>query len=207
MSYIPTSKFGDCTQCPAKGVSCVKVGKYLICTNCNNANKREKQLANAKERDSLRRLGHKQVQNGNYDHAAVQVLKNEIDRIFSRIVRLRAADEYGNCQCFTCTNVNHWTLMDCGHFISRSDTQIRFDFRNARVQCKGCNQHREGNISVYHTNLENEYPGLPEQLKEISMEVYKWSRDELKQLHTDLLAKLRIAERVFKDKANHDTNT
>lgn len=56
MSYLPQTNWGDCTQCSNKNCACVKKGKVLICTFCNNANKAKKQIANANERNKLRSL-------------------------------------------------------------------------------------------------------------------------------------------------------
>ena len=54
MSFIPKSKFGNCTQCPAKNVACVKVAKSLVCITCHRANKNQSQVTKAKERDNER---------------------------------------------------------------------------------------------------------------------------------------------------------
>ena len=43
--------------------------------------------------------------------------------ILQRIVRMKAADENGYCQCVTCGKVGHWKEMDGGHYISRTYTQ------------------------------------------------------------------------------------
>ena len=75
---------------------------------------------------------------------------------------------------------------------------LRWDFRNAKVQCKTCNELLEGNMEVYTERLEAEHKGLPDQLREISTEIFKWDRDSLKQLLLDMRAKLRIIETKFK---------
>lgn len=54
MGYLPTSKFGDCTQCPAKNVACVKVGKNLVCIPCHRNNKSTIQIQKANQRDHKR---------------------------------------------------------------------------------------------------------------------------------------------------------
>ena len=128
---------------------------------------------------------------------------NDIDFVFSRIVRINAADEYGNCTCYTCDCIpKHWSLMQCGHFISRKEMATRWDFRNVRVQDKSCNEGKHGNLEVFRQRLEEEYPGLPDQLREISQQPYSYGISELKQLLTDLRAKLRIAEARFNPKSS-----
>ena len=49
-------------------------------------------------------------------------------------------------------------------------------------------------MDVYTNNLNEEHPGLPDQLKEESREVNKFGRDELKQLLIDYRAKLKIVQ-------------
>ena len=113
---------------------------------------------------------------------------------------MTAADnDDGLVTCYTCPNIAHWSMpfMQCGHFIKRGETQLRWDFRNARVQCKTCNENLEGNLKIYAERLNEEYPGLPDQLREIAQEPYSYGISELKQLLIDLRAKLRIVE------ANH----
>ena len=196
MSTIPQTKYGDCSRCPAIDTMVVKIGKDLFCLQCNREIKTSKQIGKAKERDKLRGLGVKQVQAGNYDAASRQALMNDLDFAFRRIVKMTAADEFGIVTCYTCPNVGHWSMpfMQCGHFIKRGNMATRWDFRNARVQCKTCNENLEGNIKVYTERLEQEYPGLPAQLREISLEPHSYGISELKQLLTDLRAKLRMAE-------------
>lgn len=201
MGNIPQTKYGSCSRCPATDTMVVKIGKELFCLQCNRELKTAKQIDKAKERDKLRGLGAKQVQSGNYDAASRQALMNDLDYVFSRIVRITAADEHGNCACYTCGAVKHWSLQQCGHFISRKEMATRWDFRNVRVQDKYCNENLGGNLEVFRQRLEEEYPGLPNQLREISQEPYSYGISELKQLLTDLRAKLRLAEARF----NHPT--
>ena len=90
-----------------------------------------------------------------------------------------------------------WRNVDCGHFIKRSNTEIRWSFSNCKPQCKTCNENLEGNLEMYEKRLNTEYKGLPEQLRERAREPYKWSREEMKQLLTDLRQRLRIIETKF----------
>lgn len=199
-SLINQTKWGDCSRCPATDTNVVKVGKDLLCLQCNKELKFEKQLAKSKERNKFRGLMKSQVQEGNFDAADRQVLMNELDFVFSRILRFRETDKYSNCQCYTCPTRKHWSLMQCGHYVKRGNTEIRWNFKNAKVQCKYCNENLGGNLKVYAERLEKEEPGLPEQLTETGRQVYQWSREELKGLLIDLREKLRIAEQSFKER-------
>jgi len=125
----------------------------------------------------------------------------DLDYCFQRIVKITAADaETQLVTCYTCPNAFHWAMpsVQCGHYISRKVTLLRWDLRNARVQCKTCNEMLAGNMEVYTERLELEHKGLPEQLREMSMEPHKWSISELKILLSDLRSKLRVVEQKFK---------
>jgi hypothetical protein len=76
---------------------------------------------------------------------------------------------------------------------------LRWDSRNARTQCVECNCNKHGNIDEYTKRLDEEHPGLPEQLREESREVNKYGREELKQILIDYRAKLKIVESKFKN--------
>jgi hypothetical protein len=56
MSTIPTSKFGDCSVCPAKNTNVIKRGKDLFCLNCARKSKVKAQIEKANERNKLRSL-------------------------------------------------------------------------------------------------------------------------------------------------------
>jgi hypothetical protein len=50
----------------------------------------------------------------------------------------------GISQCYTCKNYFHTNEIQAGHFISRRYFATRFDLRNIRPQCPGCNKWRAG---------------------------------------------------------------
>lgn len=205
MAYLPNSKWGDCTQCPATNVACVKVAKSLVCTNCHQRNKAEEQQKKANQRTAARNTGFK-LRNGlaeskgtqQYEDASVQALKNDLDYVHSRIVRMTAANaKTGLAECFVCGRKQHWTLCQLSHFVPRANTLTRWDFKANRCSCKYCNENLGGNLIIFAKKLNEEESGLAERLSELSREPYKWGRDELKQLLIDLRAKLRLVETKF----------
>jgi hypothetical protein len=198
MSYLPQAKFGKCARCGADNTDCKKRGKDLVCLNCCNTEDTNKQIANAKNRNEVRSLHGRQKEMGNEEAADRSALIQDIDYVFSRIVRLRAADEHGNCVCYTCGSKKHWSMMQCGHFVKRGNMGLRFNFRNSRVQDKHCNEILDGNYEVYRQKLEEEQPGLAEQLEQEGREPFKYYTDELKQLLIDLRNKLKPLEAKFK---------
>lgn len=66
-------------------------------------------------------------------------LKNTLDQVFSRLIRLRDTDSTGHGPCITCGKVVFWKDADAGHFITRTCVSTRWDPLNVNMQCKGCN--------------------------------------------------------------------
>jgi len=56
-----------------------------------------------------------------------------------KLVRLKAADAVGFCQCVSCGSRNHFTKMDGGHFFSRTHLRFKLFIENIHPQCKRCN--------------------------------------------------------------------
>lgn len=128
-----------------------------------------------------------------------QALINELDFLCSRIVRLTACDENKLLKCYCCDKVIPFNLAQCSHFISRSNMATRFDIkRNLRPSCRFCNENLSGNLEVFAQRLEQEQIGLPSLLYELSKEVHKWTRQELKEMCLDLRPRLQILEKRFK---------
>lgn len=207
MSYstISKTKWGRCSICGGAEQEVVKVKKDLFCLNCRNAQKVEEQIKKSNRRNAARNLGNKMRRENilgsqyseDYEVAERAALIHDIDFVFSRCVRMMGANNNGLGSCYTCDRPQHWSMQDCGHYEKRGNTQIRWDFSNARPQCQECNRNKHGNMEEFTRRLELEHPGLPERLKEMAREPYKWSRDELKQLLLDLRAKLKTIETKF----------
>ena len=196
MSLISPTKFGDCAnaKCGLKNTSVVKVGKETYCLNCRTAQKNKVQITKANQRNQVRGLYDKQS-DLNGDAASRAAIIADLDYTVSRIVRLRAADERGIVKCYCCPKLDHFSMMDASHFISRSNMVSRFDIvYNVKPCCKKCNQFEHGNLEAFAIELEKENPGIVEQLKEKSRDPVKYSIDELKGLLFDLRCKLKPLE-------------
>ena len=90
-----------------------------------------------------------------------QKLVAKLDATFSRLVRLSFSDRHtGMVACYTCGVVKHWKEMHCGHFCSRRNRSIRWDHKNCRVQCPGCNTfgrlHGPGEPVIFRQKLQAE---------------------------------------------------
>lgn len=192
MSLIPRFRTGDCSDssCGKKNTKCVKVGKNLFCFNCRNKQKKQKQLDKASVRKIATKL-YKEQDNLNAERAYLIV---DLDDVVSKYVRIKEANSQGIVECYTCSKKDHWTKMDCGHYISRKNYITRWDIRNLRPQCKKCNQLLSGNIAIYEFNLNTETPGITEDLKLESRQLIKYTRQELKSMLIDYREKLKIAK-------------
>lgn len=122
---------------------------------------------------------------------AVQILVDDLDIIFSQLIRLKGADEFGMVKCYTCDDVKHWKQMQCGHFIPRAQMPTRFSEKNCRPQCKSCNEDKRGNLVVFAAQLESEEPGIVAILQEQSRGVQDYCRDELKALIVDTTRRVK----------------
>ena len=78
----------------------------------------------------------------------VSQLKKELDKLFSRFVRLSGKDE-----CYTCGLKRPRLELQAGHFISRQYNATRYDLDNVKNQCVNCNIWRRGNTAFYADNL------------------------------------------------------
>ena len=68
-----------------------------------------------------------------------QLWKDKADKYFSEFIRLRDSDEFGRAKCITCSHINHWRLLQNGHFVTRGHEATRFNEENCNCQCRGCN--------------------------------------------------------------------
>ena len=112
----------------------------------------------------------------------ISKLKKELDTIFSVFIRLRSANEYGMCQCFTCGKVGHYKTggMQNGHFQSRKHLATRFsEDGNCEVQCVACNIFRSGEQYLFSLRLDEKYgEGRAEELEHLARTTLKISRVE-----------------------------
>ena len=111
----------------------------------------------------------------------VSKLKKELDKWFSLYIRLREANEYGYCQCFTCGVVRHYKDgMQNGHFQSRKHLSTRFsEDGNCEVQCVSCNIFGSGQQWKFGMNLDAKYgEGRAVELEFLARTTLKISRAE-----------------------------
>lgn len=86
--------------------------------------------------------------------------------VFSRYIRLRDSDGMGYCKCFTCSRVQFWKEMECGHGIGRQHMATKYDEKNNHAQCHKCNSLEDGREDIYMKAVDKKYgPGTWEQLE------------------------------------------
>ena len=112
--------------------------------------------------------------------------------ILQRIVRMKAADESGYCQCVTCGKVGHWKEMDGGHYISRTYTQHKLLEENIHPQCKGCNRFGHKCHDDYSRYMRETYgTEFVDWLSDTKRQTKKYYRSEIE----DLIAELKVREK------------
>ena len=117
---------------------------------------------------------------------------------FSNYIRLRDADERGNCTCFTCGFTGHWKRFDCGHGIPRQHKATKFHEQNNHAQCKRCNAFEGGKREIYKERVNQKYgAGTWEKLEIMSRQVCKRGKFEI-----DVMAKhyKQLAQELEKQK-------
>ena len=80
---------------------------------------------------------------------SISKLKKELDRVFSIYIRSKYPKK-----CYTCGRAN--VVLQCGHFITRNHLITRWDERNCRPQCVGCNMFGGGKPLDFEENLKKE---------------------------------------------------
>src|SRR3990167_6251381 len=90
-------------------------------------------------------------------------LKKEADKWFSLYVRIS-----GKRECYTCGKKAGYKELQCGHFVHRHIRNTRYDLRNARPQCIGCNIFGNGKPHIFAEKLleELELDGFKQLLKD-----------------------------------------
>jgi len=107
--------------------------------------------------------------------------------ILQRIVKIKAADENGYASCVTCGKVDHWTLMDGGHYISRTYTAHKLLEENIHPQCKGCNRFDHRVHDDYARYMRLTYGDeFTDWLTDSKRETKKWSRPDINERISEL---------------------
>lgn len=126
--------------------------------------------------------------------SSLKDLIEDCDRVYSRWLRLSNIVEGLYCVCYTCGVWKMWSLVQCGHFVSRRHLATRWLPANTKIQCKHCNETLRGNLDVFEENLENENPGIVDFLNEQARINTNPTRSDLKEILFDYQQKLKLVE-------------
>lgn len=116
--------------------------------------------------------------------------------LFQRLVRLCEANDDGFGTCYTCGSVAHFSVLQAGHYVSRTNLATVLLRDNCHSQCVHCNYYLHGNLSVYKIAMIREYGR--DRVKEIeNMKLPKnnvWDMHELAEQKVDLLDAIKREE-------------
>ena len=129
---------------------------------------------------------------------AIGVLKEKASVLIQKIVRLKAADCNGYCQCVSCGVVKHWKEMQGGHYVPRGNSATRLMEENVHPQCKGCNGYgmKYGDAEKHYTLYMIDMYGrdFVEHLLSLKGKPHKWSRCDLEDMIIDFKAQIKELE-------------
>jgi len=110
-------------------------------------------------------------------------LKKEAWDLLSKIIRLKYADDNGNCSCVSCGTTRHWSQLQAGHFIPKAKgNSVYFLESNIHPQCVHCNMFQDGNLTPYTLFMIDTY-----------------GRDEVERLQNIAKEKLKISSNDYED--------
>ena len=111
------------------------------------------------------------------------------------LVRLKAADDNGYCQCWTCQKIDHYKQMQGGHFIERGRTATKLVEENIHPQCPYCNLRKmktASGVLLYRGAMVDMYgEDAVKALELLSRETNKWNREDIAALHADIREQIR----------------
>jgi hypothetical protein len=134
---------------------------------------------------------------GKRNLSTLRGLTKKLDEVFSQYIRRFNSTSDGQAVCVTCHAVKPWKELQCGHYESRRHLAIRWDERNAHVQCYGCNIGRNGNYPAYSRFMLRKYgAGILDELERLTRQVTKNTRADLEEKIAHYKARLSILDKL-----------
>ena len=80
---------------------------------------------------------------------------DKLDKVFSLYIRMRDSKpfKFAAFRCISCGEVKPFSMMDCGHYISRNCFPLRWNSSNASGECSMCNRFHSDHLIGYRKNL------------------------------------------------------
>lgn len=120
-----------------------------------------------------------------------KTLKNKLDIVFSKYIRLRDLNSDGKTfTCISCGRIKPAEQMDCGHYINRMHTSVRWNEANAHGECRHCNRFDENHLKGYRDNLVKKIG----EDKVLLLEAMKWKQTKMADFE------MEVAIKYYKDK-------
>lgn len=112
-----------------------------------------------------------------------QKLRETLDRVFSVFIRLLYSDHAGYVTCYTCETRLPWQEAQCGHFIRRAHSAVRYDEDNCRPQCYECNMLKDGMEESFEEHLRDDLGNAAvDALVARGRTEYQYTEDQYKRL-------------------------
>ena len=115
-----------------------------------------------------------------------------------RLVRMKASDDNGFCQCVTCGKVDRYTNMQGGHFIERGRSATKLLEENVHPQCPGCNCFKmktaTGVLEYRRYMVEMYGEDEVRHIEDISKKPHKWVRSDILSYHKEVKELIKYHE-------------
>lgn len=122
-------------------------------------------------------------------------LVNEAAELTQKLVRMKAANQFGIAQCVSCGSFNDYKKMDGGHFIGRKYAFHKLREENIHPQCKQCNRFLSGCHDDYRRYMVDMYgEEFVDWLTETKWTIVKWDRHDLMAQIADLKQRIKDQE-------------
>jgi len=129
---------------------------------------------------------------------AIGKLVDQAATLLQKLVRLKAADDNGYCQCVTCGKFDHWKNMQGGHFIPRGNAATKLVEENINPQCKGCNGFamKHGDAAHRYTLYMVDMYGRAEvdEMLRTKHKPFKWFRPDVEDMIKELKEQVKELE-------------
>jgi hypothetical protein len=110
-------------------------------------------------------------------------LIKKLDKLFSRYVRQKHANQGGWVSCVTCGQAMPWEESQAGHFVKRGHHMVRWDEQNVHPQCPRCNLYLNGAQDEYAAYILNTYgKETLDRLLRAKRQSKRWTMAELREL-------------------------
>lgn len=133
----------------------------------------------------------------------VAYYKKQADKYWSTYIRLRDSDVTGYGECITCGAKKYYKDAQCGHFIKRSVSLLRYDETNCNLQCVGCNMFKYGEQYAYSLALDKKHgDGTARELYDKRFSTHKFTTQELLSIIDYAKENIAIYEQNLRSPAN-----